>query len=273
MELCKSELHRKEIRLLFLHHSTGQNLWDGNRSNSFSQAIGKICERLAWRFQGKAELPSLFQKYNNEHEENFIIEELTFPKMIPYGWKNYPFDYYNIWVKNAGENPYQNEPTLELLTKEYQVIIFKHCFPVSNIQPDKGIADINSEYKSIENYKLQYLAVKKKLYSFPFTKFILFTGPAQLKCNITEIEAIRAKDFFNWVKYEWKMQNDNIFIWDLHDLQTEGKLYLKDSYARSANDSHPNIFFSDYAVNLLFNRIIDVITTNGAKTNLDGGFK
>ena len=49
----------------------------------------------------------------------YFIEEKIFPKAEPYGWNNYPYDYYNIWVKNAGEQPFMEEPTLEILTKEY----------------------------------------------------------------------------------------------------------------------------------------------------------
>ena len=34
---------------------------------------------------------------------------MSFPKPNPYGWNNYPYDYYNIWVKNAGEELYMEE--------------------------------------------------------------------------------------------------------------------------------------------------------------------
>ena len=60
---------------------------------------------------------------------------------------NDPYDYYNIWVKNAGNEPYKGEPTLEILTSKYDVIIFKHCFPSSNVEPDTGAPDINSKNK------------------------------------------------------------------------------------------------------------------------------
>ena len=32
--------------------------------------------------------------------------------------------------------------------------------------------------------------------------------------------------------------DDNIYIWDLYSLQTEGGLYFKDEYAVSEKDSH-----------------------------------
>ena len=95
-----------------------------------------------------------------------------------YPWANYPYDYYNIWVKHAGDAPYQGEPTLEMLTKEYDVIVWKHCYPVGNILPDTGTPDVDSAEKRLENYKLQYAELKEKMRSFPDTKFIVWTGAA-----------------------------------------------------------------------------------------------
>ncbi len=165
------------------------------------------------------------------------------------------------------------EPTLEMLTKEYQIIIFKHCFPSSNIQADQEPADINSDLKTVSNYKLQYLALRDKLHEFPDTKFILFTGAVQVKSSVTEDEAKRAKEFFRWVIDEWDLPGDNIHLWDLYSLQTEGGLYFRDEYAASKNDSHPNENFAGKAVMLLFNRIIDIIEYNGTRTQLTGEVK
>ncbi len=38
---------------------------------------------------------------------------------------NYPYDYFDVWVKNVGNNPYLGEPTLEILPKEFDVIILE----------------------------------------------------------------------------------------------------------------------------------------------------
>ena len=195
---------------------------------------------------------------------------MEFPKEAPYGWNNFPYDYYNIWVKNAGDKPFMEEPTLEMLTKEFQIVIFKHCFPVSNIQEDLDSADINSDVKTISNYKLQYIALRDKLHEFPDTKFILFTGAAQVKSNISEDEAKRAREFFRWVTDEWDLPDDNIYLWDLYKLETEGDLYLKEKYSLNPNNSHPNKDFAGKVVILLFNRILDVIENNGTRTHLTG---
>lgn len=267
---CKEKEKTSDMNILYIHHSTGGVIWQGEKASIITRAARKVSTGLADALGGKAKLPSLFDKYNKENNKNYLIKEIAFPKAAPYGWHNYPYDYYDIWVKHAGNEPYMEEPTLEMLTKQYQVISFKHCYPVSNIQADKDSADINSDYKSLSNYKLQYTALRDKMHEFPNTKFVVWTGAAQVKSAVTEDQATRAREFFRWVKEEWDLPGDNIHIWDLYSLETEGGLYFKEEYATSSNDSHPNTDFAGKAVQLVFNRLIDVIETNGTGTNLKG---
>lgn len=269
---CRKDEKSPAVNIIFLHHSTGGVIWKGNSNPEITKIAGKISGRLAFYFNRKAQVPLLFEKLNKKADKNYIIKDLEFPKAAPYGWTNDPYDYYNIWVKNAGDQPYMEEPTLEILTKEYNVIIFKHCYPVTNIQADQDTADIDSRIKTVSNYKLQYSALRDKLHQFPDTKFILFTGAAQIKAGATEDEAKRAKEFFTWVTDEWDLSGDNIYLWDLRKLQTEGELYFKEEYAVSAEDSHPNATFAGRAAKLLYNRIVDVIENNGNGTYLTGEF-
>lgn len=269
---CKQKEKASDMNIIYLHHSTGGVIWQGNdkKASIVERAARKVSPDLANLIGRKAILPELFKEYNKKNSRDYRIKEMAFPKKTPYGWKNYPFDYYNIWVKNAGNEPYMKEPTLELLTRDYNVIIFKHCFPGSRIQPDQNPPDINSEYRSLSNYKLQYEALRDKLHEFPDTRFILFTGAVHLKSNLKEDEAKRANEFYRWVTGEWDIPGDNIHLWDLYSLQTEGDLYLKEAYALSQTNSHPNGEFAGRAVRLLFNRIIDVIEEDGTGTKLTG---
>ena len=230
-------------RILFLHHSTGECVWNGGVA--------------AW-----------FEAYNAAHKTRYAITERNFPQESPYGWANYPYDYWNIWVKNAGPRPFKGEPTLEMLTPQYDVIVLKHCFPVSNIEADAGAADVASDAKRLENYKLQYGALKKKLREFSKVRFIVWTGAAQVKNDIDEASARRAKAFFDWVRTQWDEKGDNLFLWDFYRLETEGDLYLKASYA--SGDAHPNEAFSRRVAPLFCQRIVDVIQGKGDSTSLTG---
>ena len=238
-----------EYKILFLHHSTGNII--KNAGSPPIRYIGKLINQ-------KSFVAKWLEDYNKKHGANYVFEEQFFPKKKPYGWNNYPYDYYNIWVKNAGEEPYMNEPTLEILTKKYNMIVFKHCFPVSDIDEDINQADINSPEKRIENYKLQYKALKQKMLEFPDTKFLVWTGAARVEKSISKERAQRAKSFFDWVRKEWDTPGDNIYIWDFYDLETEGDLYLKPEYASSPTDSHPNKILAEKAAPLLCQRIVEI---------------
>lgn len=256
-----------EMNAIFLHHSTGQNIWNGGVS--------------AW-----------IDRYNGENGTDYRIIEKIFPKNEPYGWSNYPFDYWNIWVKHAGDKPYvrtdnpkrllrgvakkilrgvsMGEPTLEMLTRDYNLIVWKHCFPVSGIQEDTGTPDISSPYKSLENYRAQYLALRDRMHEFPDTRFLVWTAAALPEQATTEDEARRAREFVAWVRDEWDLKGDNIFLFDFYALETEGDLYMRDDYAVAPRDPHPNPEFSQRAASLFAQRIVDVLEDRGDESPLTG---
>jgi len=259
-----------ETNILFLHHSTGNYIWNGTKRTFIIKVVNRFSDRLADMMTKSPRIPAYIQEHNKKNQTDYRITEMPFPKISPYGWNNYPYDYYNIWVKHAGEEAYMEEPTLEMLTKDYQVIIFKHCYPSSNIQADQDSADINSDLKTLANYKLQYNALKKKMHEFPNTKFILFTGAVQVQYYLSEEEGNRAKAFYDWVTNEWNEEGDNIYLWDLYSLQTEGDLYFKDKYALTPYNSHPGGNFSKKAARLFANRILDVVENDGKNTTMTG---
>lgn len=254
------EVTSPDVRIVFLHHSTGNNVWQGEK---------KVFDFLSER-HNQAAVPWLISEYNKQNEKKYAIKEVDFPKAKPYGWKNYPYDYYNIWVKNAGIEPYMQEPTLEILTKDYDLIVFKHCFPVSYIQPDDSISSADSEKKTLSNYKLQYLALKRKIHDFPGTKFLVWTPTALVQAKTSEEQARLANDFTNWIIEEWDEENDNIFLWDFRKLETQGGFYLKNENARSKTDSHPSEKFNEFVSKYFVNRLISVIENDGKDTDLIG---
>ncbi len=232
-------------QILFLHHSTGANVWQGG----VAEAIRAL---------------------NQEKGSRYTIAEQFFPKDAPYGWANYPYDYWNIWVQHAGAAPYMEEPTLEILAKKYDLIVFKHCFPVAAIEADDGAPDITSKKKTLGNYKVQYEALKKKLREFPRTKFLVWTGATLAQSATNEAEARRAAEFFAWVKNTWDEKGDNIFLWDFAQLETEGGLCLKKEFEAQPGDSHPGPAFCKRVAPLLARRIVNVLEGRGDTSSLTG---
>jgi len=238
-------------RIIFLHHSTGNNVW-----------YGDVKQEARFRFRkDSCMVPRLLKSFNDRTGNRISIVEKAFPSGEPYPWKNYPYDYYNILVKNGGENAYMGEPTLEMLTKEYNMIIFKFCFPYSKLQADDSIPDVNSEKKTISNYKLQYNALKDKMHEFPSTQFLVWTGAALTQEQTTPEEAARAAEINLWVKEEWDEPGDNIELFDFRQLETGGALYLQEQFAVSEDDSHPNMEISTIAAGKLVDRITEILKT------------
>jgi hypothetical protein len=236
--------------IIFLHHSTGEGVYNGG--------VG---------------LHQWFADYNTKHSLNYSISELAYPN-TPYNWENYPFDYWNLWVNPGNcDNTKSGIRCLDWFTSNYNVIVFKHCFPGAGISADTGNPDISSSTKSIENYKLQYRALRGLMDSYPNNKFIIWTL-APLHRNATNTEsAARARQFVNWVKNEWLNEDlkthPNIFIFDFFDYVAEtnptpshGKVNcLKYEYEGDHNgdDSHPNATANSTIMPLFGQFIVDVI--------------
>lgn len=231
-----------DVNVVYLHHSTGENIWNG----------------------GVAEY---VEEYNSDNDKNYQITELAFPS-DEYGWENYPYDYWNIWVNNAGARNYQGQPTLETLTESYDVISWKHCFPVGMIEEDPGYSSVDDSMKTLANYKLQYNTLRDKMHEFDNTKFIVWTGAALIQSETSVSYAQRAQEFFEWVKNDWDEKGDNIYVWDFYELETEGGIYLKNSYA--AGDSHPNESFSSKVAPYFGKRLVDVIEGRGDSGSITG---
>jgi hypothetical protein len=236
--------------VLFLHHSTGEAVWNGGVE--------------AW-----------FEDYNAAEGTSYAIQQTPYPDE-PYPWENYPYDYWNLWVDHAGTSRYEGQETLDMLAKRYELIVFKHCFPVSMVEQDTGNPDISSSTRSLANYKLQYQAIKTKLRSFPDKQFLVWTGAALTETALTGdyggtlAHAARARQFFTWVKEVWDEPGDNIFVFDFFELETEGGDTLLESYAEAPSDPHPNAAFAQTVAPRFARRVVDVLEGRGDTGSLTG---
>ena len=232
-------------KVVFLHHSTGSVIWDDG--------------------DGSKHLTS----YNKSKGKSYTVTDVEYPSN-QYGWENYPYDYWNIWIQHAGPSAYKGQSTVEMLAKKYNVVVWKHCFPVSEVLADTGKPSISSDDKRLENYKLQYAALKKKMHSFPKIRFLVWTGAALTQSETTKAQATRAKQFFDWVINSWDTPGDNIYVWDFWQLETGGGLYLLNANAEDPSDSHPSESFALKVAPWFVNRLVNVIEGRGDTTSLTG---
>ncbi|HDS06243.1 MAG TPA: hypothetical protein ENO05_01330 [Bacteroides sp.] len=234
--LLAAEMPAQKANVIFLHHSTGGMIYEG----------GNVADSVA--------------AYNQREGTEYTIKDWNFPYK-PYEWANYPYDYWNIWINGycedyRGEKGYVNVMCLDDLSARYDVVIFKHCFPGADILEDTGNPDISSVRKSLENYKLQYRALRDAFASFPETQFVVWTlAPRHRLYPGTTEHAGRAGAFVDWVKSEWLQEEgkryENIHVFDYFSLSAtldpeadppavQHCLKYKYEKEHDHHDSHPN---------------------------------
>lgn len=241
LALCVQSYSQKVI---FLHHSTGGNVY----------------------YEGKVK--EWIDDYNLNNNSHFELTERAFPNE-PYEWKNYPFDYWNLWINQACDPGKPGIECINTLCRDYKMIIFKHCFPGADILEDTGNQDVGSERKSLENYKVQYRALLDMMDQYPGNLFIVWTLAPLHRLATTPENALRANEFAGWVKNEWLTEDGkshkNILIFDFwgmtaakEEIPGQGQANcLRYEYEKSheSGDSHPNVMANE-TVGPVFARFI-----------------
>ena len=204
--------------VIFIHHSTGRNLIaQGNVRPLFTKAGYDF-----W-----------------DHDYNRI--GLTRPDGAPAGYS------YNIPSDNTDPDGYADlfaQPPRPLpanalsAVMQHEVIIFKSCFPVSNI----------SSQAELNEYKRYYLSIRDVVDQYRDHIFIALTPPPLVPESTSRENAARAREFANWLRSdEFLAGHANLYTFDFFDLLAEGDPSALDHNMLRAeyrpalkDDSHPN---------------------------------
>jgi hypothetical protein len=242
-------------KIIFLHHSTGQGVYnDGNVATWISN-------------------------YNTAHSTNYQISDRWYPSdPYPYADDNYSYDYWNLWINGQCNNSSVYSECLGSLTQNYNIIIYKHCYPGSDIDADEATPSVSSSARTLANYKLQYRALRNLFDSYPNNKFIIWTLAPRHRLATTTERAARAKAFVDWVKNQFLTEDGkshpNIYIFDFWGnvaetsaTPTQGVVnclkYSYEKYHTGDSDSHPNTLanqtvgpiFAQFIVNVINNTV------------------
>lgn len=238
-------------KVIFLHHSTGDNVY--NEGN----------------------VASLMDSYNKANRKSLVITERSYPN-DPWPWSNYPYDYWKLWIGGSC-NP--SDPDIECmntLASKYDMVILKHCFPGADILPNTGKPDVNSDVKTLENYQEQYRALRSLFDSYPRTKFMIWTLTPLHHLDTSPENARRAYEFVKWVNKEWLTEDGkshpNIVIFDFYSLIAElngsqansVRYCLKYDFEKSHtdSDSHPNVAANQYVGPIFVKAISNAFNKN-----------
>jgi hypothetical protein len=131
---------------------------------------------------------------------------------------------------------------------QYDVIVFKSCYPVSNIQSDAQLAE----------YKSYYLSIRSRMDQYPNKIFIVVTPPPEIPVETDAQAAARARDFADWLaSSQYRSGHANVFTFDFFDLMADPSTdMLRAGYRTSEVDAHPNAL-ANQTVGPLFADFID----------------
>ena len=114
---------------------------------------------------------------------------------------------------------------------QYDVIALKSCFPVSNIGDDY----------QLDEYKSHYLSIRDRLDQYPDKIFVIVTQPPQVPANSDPAEGARARAFADWLESDGYLAgHPNVFVFDFFGLLAGDDDFLRPEYRVDEYDAHPN---------------------------------
>jgi hypothetical protein len=114
---------------------------------------------------------------------------------------------------------------------QYDVIAFKSCFPVSNIGDDGQLNEYKSYYRSIRDRMDQY----------PNKLFVIVTQPPQVPGSSSPDEAHRARAWTQWLQSgEYLGGRSNVVVFDFFGYLAGADDFLRPEYRVDDYDAHPN---------------------------------
>jgi hypothetical protein len=226
----------KFTNIIFLHHSTGENLiLQGGVRERFTEAGYNFWDH-SYNAQGLRDPAGKYTGYS------YIVP----------GDNTDPDGMARIFSQRAYDLPIN---TLSGLL-QHEVIIIKSCFaPANNIKSDQ----------QLETYKSWYLGIRNTMDRHPDKVFVFVTFPPLNPAETNREEATRARAFADWLKSEEFLNgHPNIFTFDLFGKLAEENPaapdfnMLRQSY-RNGSDSHPNQLANETIGPLLVDFVIKAI--------------
>lgn len=216
----------KKLTMVWLHHSTGDNLLKGGLRAALDA--------------NNIEFYDI--NYKEAKVDDYVIGDHTDPKDFP---KNFNTEkYFNVikaWELKGDK-------------KQHDIIMFKSCYPASDIKSDA----------ELEQYKKWYNSMLPTFKAHPDILFIGMSTPPRVRRNTKSDYATRARKWAKWVTTEYAKDVKNVQIFDLFNALAvaEGHTHantLVPQFATDKWDSHPNHMAAKAVVRMFipwFNRAL-----------------
>jgi hypothetical protein len=199
------------VRIIFLHHSCGQNLIEQGGVRETLTMMGYEFYDHGYNEEGLRLADGSYTGTNFD-----VPDDNTDPDGLA-----------TIFAQPLHDPP---DNTFSHLMA-YDIIAFKSCFPVSNIGSDE----------QLEEYKSYYLSVRDRMDQYLEKRFVVVTQPPQVPANSDSKEARRARALANWLNSdEFTAGRSNVYVFDFFGHLAGDDNFLRPEYRADEYDAHPN---------------------------------
>jgi len=229
----------KPKRLIFIHHSTGEN-WLADDYGD----LGKTLDKNNF----------FVSDTNYGWGPNEIGDRTDIPDW--YEWFNSPkTDIYMEALFNESEQNSEYTRTIKNPGGENEIIMFKSCFPNSELEGNPNDSPKKGEGLTVSNAKYVYNEILKYFASKPDKLFIVITAPPVSDSTYAQ----NARALNKWLVNDWLSENNyinnNVAVFDFYNILTgpnnhhrikKGKIeYITDKHQNilyyPTDDNHPSI--------------------------------
>jgi hypothetical protein len=198
-------------RIIFLHHSCGANLIAEGGVREGLTALG-------------------YEFYDHGYnEDGLVLADGTWTGTnfdVP-GDNTDPDGYAAIFAQPLRDPP---DNTFSYLM-QYDVIAFKSCFPVSNIESEA----------QLQEYRSHYLSIRDRMDQHPDKVFVIVTQPPEVPANSSPDAAAWARSFVEWLQSgDYLAGHPNVFVFDFFGQLAATDNFLRPEYRMDEYDAHPN---------------------------------
>ena len=207
------------VKLIFIHHSVGEN-WLTDGYGNLGRTLG--------------ENNYFVSDTNYGWGPDGIGDRTDIPNWTEWFASDQTSTYMNALFNESGQNADYTR-TLADPGGENQIIMFKSCFPNSDLTGSPNDPPGDYEDLSVSGAKYVYNTILPYFASRPDKLFIVITAPPLSDPT----HAANARAFNNWLKDEWLAgyTGTNVAVFDFYDVLTGGS---GDTLAYPSDDDHPN---------------------------------
>lgn len=204
-------LAQQPIRIIWLHHSCGQNLINQGGVREGLTALGYEFYDHGYNEEGLRLADGSYAGYNFD-----VPGDNTDPDGLA--------ELFAQPLHDPPDNAFSH-------LMEYDVIAFKSCFPTSNIGSDEQLAEFQAYYR----------VIRDRIGQYPDKLFITVTQPPQVPGASDAGEAARARALADWLgSGDYLAGHANLVTFDFFDHLAGDDNLLRPEYRMDDYDAHPN---------------------------------